>query len=125
MRRFFVVFVFIHFVLFIFSGNVKPRVISAIQAWESYGGKYILPSYDTILIERTDSSEIYDVAHILSDDLKTMFGYNYKIKVSENINNADIVLSLNTESYKKDSEENELNVSSGIKIQPECKVRAR
>ena len=63
--------------------NVKPEVIPALQEWIGADGSLAFASKGTITISPEAEEAFLSRAEIFASDLKEMFGFTYKVKVSD------------------------------------------
>lgn len=83
-----------------------PQVIPALQHWKDAGGRLQMPAQGSIGITRTDSARLYSTAVTLAADLKTMFGYGYRVTVADNLRDTDIRMTLaSAQTDRKETQE--------------------
>lgn len=98
------------------ASNNSPKVIPALQKWESSKGVLSLKEKGTIYISEKDKHQLEWCAKQLSEDIKEMFGWEYSIEVGKPSKNA-IILSLGKSSPKFGDESYEMKISNNITIQ--------
>ena len=99
----------------VWGNNNIPKVIPALQKWESAKGTLILKEKGTICISEKDKSQLEWCALQLSEDIKEMFGWEYGIEIGKPSKNA-IILSLGKSSPKLGTESYEMKISDNITI---------
>ena len=61
------------------AGQNVPQVIPALQQWKSAKGKLVLPEKGKVIISPDEAKELKEGAEILVQDLKDMFGWDYRV----------------------------------------------
>lgn len=64
-------------------GQNVPQVIPALQQWKSAKGKLVLPEKGKVIISPDEAKELKEGAEILVQDLKDMFGWDYRVVTGE------------------------------------------
>lgn len=62
----------------VYSSNSDPKVIPALQKWESEKGLFNIKEKGTICISEKDKHQLEWCALQLSEDIKEMFGWEYR-----------------------------------------------
>ena len=100
----------------VWGNNNYPKVIPALQKWESSKGVLSLKEKGTICISEKDKLQLEWCALQLSEDIKEMFGWEYSIEVGKPSKDA-IILSLGKSSPKFGDESYEMKISDNVTIQ--------
>ena len=56
-----------------------PQVIPALQQWKSAKGRLVLPESGKVIVSSDEEEALKQSAEILVQDLKTMFGWDYRV----------------------------------------------
>lgn len=110
------------FAICVLGGIPRPKVIPAIQSWQGYKGKLVFPENGNIYVSIGDSSELFNTASVFAQDLKRMFGYDYRVVVSDNSVKKGIVFSLSKDSRKYGEEGYAVSVSNKVNIEAGTKT---
>lgn len=117
MKRIFIFLFLINVYFTPHAQNLVPKVIPALQSWKSTKGIYTVPEKGFIYVNKKDSCLLYNTAKTLSEDLKCMFGYDYKVTVSENKREAkSILLSLNEDISSHGEESYKIDINKRVEI---------
>lgn len=92
--------------------NEKPFVIPALQEWK--GGNGYWHSSHRLVVDVRYVPELHSVAKTFADDLKVMFGHEYKIVRGTSAKLGDIFLTLDTNRVGANPEKYSLDISSQI-----------
>ena len=60
-----------------------PQVIPALQQWKPAKGKMVLPESGKVIISSDEEGALKQSAEILVQDLKEMFGWNYRVVIGK------------------------------------------
>lgn len=93
-----------------------PQVIPALQQWKSAGGTLVMSESGKIIISSADEANLKESAEILAQDLKDMFGWNYRVVVGKKEKGA-ISLSLGKADETLGNEGYRMNVRDGVAIE--------
>lgn len=98
-----------------FGGENWPKVIPALQKWESAKGFLLLKEKGTIYVSEEDKDQLEWCASQLAEDIKEMFGWQYSVEVERPSKNA-IILSLDDSAVKQGEESYEMKISDNVTI---------
>lgn len=98
-----------------FGGENWPKVIPALQKWESAKGFLLLKEKGTIYVSEEDKDQLEWCASQLAEDIKEMFGWQYSVEVGRPSKNA-IILSLDDSAVKQGEESYEMKISDNVTI---------
>lgn len=115
MKRLYLAISFLLVCLSTFGGENWPKVIPALQKWESAKGFLLLKEKGTIYVSEEDKDQLEWCASQLAEDIKEMFGWQYSIEVGRPSKNA-IILSLDDSAVKQGEESYEMKISDNVTI---------
>lgn len=116
MNRLIILYAFLLFGTIANAQTTIPQVIPALQNWEPAKGNLKLPEEGTIIISPNAGEQLKETAEILMQDLKEMFGWNYRIVSGKPERNA-IYLSLGKSLPDSQEEGYELDIRNSVKIE--------
>ena len=115
MKRLYLAISFLLVCLSTFGGENWPKVIPALQKWESAKGFLVLKEKGTIYVSEEDKDQLEWCASQLAEDIKEMFGWQYSVEVGRPSKNA-IILSLDDSAVKQGEESYEMKISDNVTI---------
>lgn len=115
MKRLYLAISFLLVCLSTFGGENWPKVIPALQKWESAKGFLLLKEKGTIYVSEEDKDQLEWCASQLAEDIKEMFGWQYSVEVGRPSKNA-IILSLDDSAVKQGEESYEMKISDNVTI---------
>lgn len=115
MKRLYLAISFLLVCLSTFGGENWPKVIPALQKWESAKGFLVLKEKGTIYVSEEDKNQLEWCASQLAEDIKEMFGWQYCVEVGRPSKNA-IILSLDDSAVKQGEESYEMKISDNVTI---------
>lgn len=115
MKRLYLAISFLLVCLSTFGGENWPKVIPALQKWESAKGFLVLKEKGTIYVSEEDKDQLEWCASQLAEDIKEMFGWQYCVEVGRPSKNA-IILSLDDSAVKQGEESYEMKISDNVTI---------
>lgn len=115
MKRLYLAISFLLVCLSTFGGENWPKVIPALQKWESAKGFLVLKEKGTIYVSEEDKNQLEWYASQLAEDIKEMFGWQYCVEVGRPSKNA-IILSLDDSAVKQGEESYEMKISDNVTI---------
>lgn len=115
MKRLYLAISFLLICLSTFGGENWPKVIPALQKWESAKGFLVLKEKGTIYVSEEDKDQLEWCASQLAEDIKEMFGWQYCVEVGRPSKNA-IILSLDDSAVKQGEESYEMKISDNVTI---------
>lgn len=115
MKRLYLAISFLLVCLSTLGGENWPKVIPALQKWESAKGFLVLKEKGTIYVSEEDKDQLEWCASQLAEDIKEMFGWQYSVEVGRPSKNA-IILSLDDSAVKQGEESYEMKISDNVTI---------
>ena len=115
MKRLYLAISFLLVCFSTFGGENWPKVIPALQKWESAKGFLVLKEKGTIYVSEEDKDQLEWCASQLAEDIKEMFGWQYSVEVGRPSKNA-IILSLDDSAVKQGEESYEMKISDNVTI---------
>lgn len=93
-----------------------PQVIPALQQWKPAKGKMVLPESDKVIISSDEEGALKQSAEILVQDLKEMFGWNYRVVIGKQEKGA-VFLTLSKPDKTLGDEGYRMDVRNGVTIE--------
>lgn len=104
------------FGLLVATGQNVPQVIPALQQWKSAKGKLVLPETGKVIVSPEEEKELKEGAEILVQDLKAMFGWDYRVEVGKKEKGA-VYLTLGKPDKALGEEGYRMNIQSEVTIE--------
>lgn len=93
-----------------------PQVIPALQQWKPAKGKMVLPESGKVIISSDEEGALKQSAEILVQDLKEMFGWNYRVVIGKQEKGA-VFLTLSKPDKILGDEGYRIDVRNGVTIE--------
>lgn len=93
-----------------------PQVIPALQQWKPAKGKMVLPESGKVIISSDEEGALKQSAEILVQDLKEMFGWNYRVVIGKQEKGA-VFLTLSKPDKTLGDEGYRMDVRNGVTIE--------
>lgn len=93
-----------------------PQVIPALQQWKASKGRLLLPEVGKIIISQGEEPELKVGAEILVQDLKDMFGWDYRVVIGKKEKGA-VFLTLNKPDKALGEEGYRMNIRNEVTIE--------
>ena len=97
-------------------GQNVPQVIPALQQWKSAKGKLVLPEAGKVIVSPEEEKELKEGAEILVQDLKAMFGWDYRVEVGKK-EKGTVYLTLGKPDKTLGEEGYRMNIQSEVTIE--------
>lgn len=93
-----------------------PQVIPALQQWQPAKGKLVLPESGKVIVSSDEEGILKQSAEILVQDLKEMFGWNYRVVVGKKEKEA-VYLTLSKPDKTLGDEGYRMDIRNGVTIE--------
>lgn len=97
-------------------GQNVPQVIPALQQWKAAKGKLVLPEAGKVIVSPEEEKELKEGAEILVQDLKEMFGWDYRVEVGKK-EKGTVYLTLGKPDKTLGEEGYRMNIQSEVTIE--------